>query len=94
MANGISLRLKEEKPDLILLDIMMPERGGIGMYQNLKHDQETKNIPVIIVTGVARGGDFDYRMLTQDKDIPEPDGYIEKPMDPDALLKMVSNLLS
>ena len=87
-------RAKEEKPDLILLDIMMPERGGIGMYQNLKHDQETKNIPVIIVTGVARGGDFDYRMLTQDKDIPEPDGYIEKPMDPDALLKMVSNLLS
>jgi CheY-like chemotaxis protein len=87
-------KAKEEKPDLILLDIMMPERSGIGMYQELKHGEETKNIPVIIVTGIARGGHFDDRMMRRDKDIPPPDGYIEKPMNPDAVLKMVRDLLS
>jgi CheY-like chemotaxis protein len=84
---------KAEKPDLILMDIMMPEQGGIGMYQNLKHDEETKNIPVVIVTGVARGGHFDDIVVRQDRDISAPDGYIEKPMNPDAVLKMVSDLL-
>jgi len=87
-------KVMTEKPDLILLDILMPERGGIGMYQELKHAEETKNIPVIIVTGVARGEHFENFMMTQGQDIPAPQGYIEKPMDPDAVLKLVSDLLS
>ena len=86
--------VKTEKPDLILLDILMPEKSGIGMYHDLKHDEETKIIPVIIVTGVARGGDFDDLMMRQDKALPPPDGYIEKPMNPDDVLKLVSDLLS
>jgi CheY-like chemotaxis protein len=86
-------KAKTEKPDLILMDIMMPEQGGIGMYQNLKHDEDTKNIPVIIVTGITRGGRFDDLLVRQDQDIPAPDGYIEKPMNPEAVLKMVSGLL-
>jgi CheY-like chemotaxis protein len=73
---------------------MMPKRGGLAMYQDLKHDEETKNIPVIIVTGVARGGDFDDLIVRQDKSISPPDGYIDKPMDPDAVLKKVRDLLS
>ena len=87
-------KAKSEKPELILMDVMMPEHGGIGMYQSLKHDEETKNIPVIIVTGIARGGSFDDLMVRQTKDVPAPDGYIEKPMNPDAMLKMVGDLLS
>jgi len=87
-------KARTEKPDLILMDIMMPEQGGIGMYQNLKHDGDTKNIPVIIVTGITRGGPFDNLLLRQGQDIPGPDGYIEKPMNPAAVLKMVSDLLS
>lgn len=87
-------KVKAEKPDLILLDILMPEHGGIGMYQALKHYEETKNIPVIIVTGVARGGHFDDLIVRQDKNVPPPDGYVEKPMSADAVLKMVSDLLS
>jgi len=87
-------KVKAEKPDLILLDILMPERGGIDMYQDLKHDEETKGIPVIIVTGVAKSENFEDLMMGQDQDIPAPDGYIEKPMDPDAVLKLVSDLLS
>ena len=94
--NGIEgmEKVKTEKPDLILLDILMPERGGIGMYQELRGSEETKNIPVVIVTGVARGGRFEEFMLIQDKDIPGPDGYVEKPMNPDFVLKLVRELLS
>ena len=92
-AEGMKM-VQTEKPDLILLDILMPEKSGIGMYHDLKHDEETKNIPVIIVTGVARGGDFDDLMMRQDKALPPPDGYIEKPMNPDDVLKLVSDLLS
>jgi CheY-like chemotaxis protein len=87
-------KVKSEKPDLILLDILMPERGGIGMYQDLRHGEETKNIPVVIVTGLARGGNFEDFMLRQGQDISPPDGYVEKPMNPDVMLQLVSNLLS
>ena len=87
-------KVKEEKPDLILMDIMMPERGGIGMYQDLKRDEETKNIPVIVVTGIARGGHFDDLIVRQQEDIPAPNGYIEKPVNADLMLKMVKDLLS
>jgi CheY-like chemotaxis protein len=87
-------KVHTEQPDLILLDILMPEKGGVGMYRDLKQNEETKHIPVVIVTGVARGGDFDDRMIRQDEDLPPPDGYIEKPMNPDAVGKLVNDLLS
>jgi len=95
-SNGLEgMRLvRNEKPDLILLDIMMPKKGGIQMYQELKKDGATSNIPVVIVTGVTRGSDFDVNMVTQSDDVPAPDGYIEKPMNPDALVKVINDLLS
>ena len=87
-------RVGTEKPDLILLDILMPEKGGIRMYQELRHGEETKDIPIVIVTGVARSGDSEEYMLTQAGVIPGPEGYIEKPMNPDVVLKLVRELLS
>lgn len=81
------------KPDAILLDIMMPEKGGISMYQDLKKNENTKDIPVIVVTGVTRGATFDDRMMRQTEDIPPPDGYIEKPMDPVVLIKLIQSVL-
>lgn len=86
--------VKEKNPDLILLDIMMPQKGGVGMYKDLKRDEATRDIPVVVVTGVTRGGDFDEHMLTQDEDLPGPDGYVEKPMNPNALSKIIKDLLS
>ena len=87
-------KVHTEKPDLILLDILMPRKSGLGMYRDLKQNEETRNIPVVIVTGVARGGDFQDRMIRQDENLPPPDGYIEKPMNPDAVGKLVNDLLS
>lgn len=86
-------KVRTEKPDLILLDIMMPGKGGIAMYRDLKKDKETQDIPVIIITGVARGQRFEESMMRKDPDIPLPEGYIEKPMKPDGLLKSVKELL-
>ena len=87
-------KVKAEQPDLILLDILMPERGGMAMYKDLKRHKETRKIPVIIVTGVARGEDIDDLVTAQDPNLPSPDGYIEKPMNPDALIRLIRDLLS
>jgi CheY-like chemotaxis protein len=86
-------KARAEKPDLILLDIMMPGKGGIAMYQDLRKDEETKDIPVIIITGVARGQRFEESMMRKAPGIPLPDGYIEKPMKPEGLLKAVKDVL-
>jgi len=49
--NGLRLA-KEEQPDLILLDLRLPEMGGIEVLEKLKKDADTKDIPVIILTNV------------------------------------------
>ena len=86
-------KVRAEKPDLVLLDIMMPGKGGIAMYRDLRKDEETRHIPVIIITGVARGQRFEESMMRKDPDIPLPDGYIMKPMKPEGLLELVRELL-
>jgi CheY-like chemotaxis protein len=86
--------VRKEKPDLILLDIMMPEKGGVEMYRELKSGETTKDIPIVIVTGVTRGRGFDDKIVTGSGDIAAPDGYIEKPMNPDAVVKVINDLLS
>lgn len=49
--------ISEEKPDLILLDIMLPKENGLSILKKLKDSMATKNIPVIMVT--AKGSEFD-----------------------------------
>lgn len=48
--------LKTDTPDIILLDIMMPEMNGLEMLGKLKEDEKTKNIPVVVLTNVADVG--------------------------------------
>lgn len=104
---GLEL-LRKEKPDLVLLDLMMPKKSGITMFQELRKDPELSDIPVIVVTGVSEvtGVDFRNFMFKQpmrdEKKFVEttglskytvPDGYIEKPIDPDELIKVVNETL-
>ena len=86
-------KAKAERPDLVLLDIMMPGKGGIALYRDLRKEDETKDIPVIVITGVARGQRFEERMMKKAPGIPPPDGYIEKPMKPEGLLELVGKLV-
>ena len=98
-ANGLEgmEKVRSEKPDLITLDISMPEESGIRFYRDLKADPDLAGIPVVIVTGVTGYGykpeDFQ-KFISSRKHIPPPDGFIAKPIDRDELLKGVTSLLS
>jgi len=81
---------KSDKPDLITLDISMDKQSGIKCYRNLCDSAETKDIPVIMVTGVAT--EFK-RFIETRKQVPPPAGYFEKPVERDELLKKVKDLI-
>lgn len=84
-------RLEEGLPDLVTLDITMPEKSGIGVYRKLKETDEYKDIPVIIITGVS--DDFKQFISTR-RQVPPPDGYLSKPVEPQQLLEKVNELLT
>ncbi len=84
-------KAKTEKPDLITLDIAMDKQSGIKCYRNLCDSEETKNIPVIMVTGVA--AEFK-QFIESRKQVPHPAGYFEKPVEREDLLKKVQELLN
>jgi CheY-like chemotaxis protein len=50
-------RLQEAKPDLVVLDVMMPKRSGFTLFKRLKKDDDTKSIPVIMLTGIGAAVD-------------------------------------
>jgi len=96
--NGIEglQKAKELLPDLIILDVMMPEAGGVTMYRELKADQELKDIPVIMLTGVGKKSFSHYlKMLNiqRDDSIPQPNAYIEKPLDHERLLELAKKII-
>ena len=87
--SGFDLALAE-RPDLITLDITMPDQSGVRTYRYYKGNDELKNTPVIIVTAV---GDSMRSFLKKLAGFPEPEGFMNKPIDEERLLTMVSNLL-
>jgi CheY-like chemotaxis protein len=78
------------RPDLITLDITMPEMTGVKAYRKLKEDPDLRKIPVVIVTGVTH--DFK-RFISTREQVPAPEGYLEKPVKPEDLLAEVRRLL-
>ncbi len=88
--------IKEEAPDLIVLDVLMPEKSGIILYRELKTSETLKRIPVVICSGIARRTFLRTHTAPskrgQEK-IAEPEGYMEKPVRPDALAKIIEKLL-
>jgi CheY-like chemotaxis protein len=97
--NGIEgmEKVKNEKVDLICLDISMPEQSGIRFYRDLKDDSELRVIPVVIVTAVTGyGGDPESfrRFVSTRKQIPPPDGFLAKPIDKQEFLKTIGGILS
>lgn len=80
--------IREEKPDLILLDLMMPDMDGWEVYQQIKADEKTRGIPVIVVTAKAQSID---KVLGLH--IAKVDDYIAKPFSPQDLLNSVEKVL-
>ena len=89
-------KASEAPPDLIILDVMMPEEGGISMYRQLKTDNKLKNIPVVMLSGVE-SETFAYSLkmmnIGLEDPLPEPEAYVEKPPKAEELLKIIERLL-
>jgi two-component system response regulator VicR len=77
------------KPDLVLLDLMMPDMDGWEVYQQMKADAELSRIPVIVVTAKAQSID---KVLGLH--IAKVDDYVTKPFGPQELLQSVERVLS
>ena len=81
-------KVKKDPPDLILLDLMMPDVDGWEVYQQIKADENTNHIPVIVVTAKAQNID---KVLGLH--VAKVDDYISKPFSPQALLESVQKTL-
>jgi len=84
--DGIASAL-EHQPDLIILDIQLPEMDGYAVAHELKGNPETKSIPVVAVTSYAMMGDRE-RILAAGCE-----GYMEKPINPETFMGEIENHL-
>jgi len=75
----------QEKPDLIILDIMIPGGGGFVVAERLKQSTATHHIPIIFLTGISGGEERAYRIGAS--------GYLMKPYHPDELLETIHRAL-
>jgi CheY-like chemotaxis protein len=83
-----------ERPDLILLDVQMPKKDGFAVFMELKEDEATKDIPIIMLTGVAEKTGLRFSKKEMGDYIgEEPQAYVEKPVDPEALKAAVAEVL-
>lgn len=84
---GLEL-MRQEKPDLILLDLMMPETDGGDVFHRMKEEVELRNIPVIVVT--AKAAPIDQVLWIS---VAKVDDYVTKPFGPRELVESVEKAL-
>jgi len=84
-------KLPDFMPDVIILDIVMPNQSGVGFYRKIKKKDTYKDIPVIVLTGFSGYKDFfsrDYHTL------PKPQMFMEKPIITEELLDTIKTMVS
>jgi CheY-like chemotaxis protein len=85
-----------ERPDLITLDLSMPNKSGVRFYREMKSDESLRGIPVVLVTGVTGlGGSSEdtARFYSTRRHVPPPEGFVPKPVDQDEILAVVKRLI-
>jgi DNA-binding response OmpR family regulator len=85
---GLDL-VRKELPDLVLLDLMMPDMDGWDVYHQIKSEEPTRDIPVIVITAKAQNIDKILGLR-----IAKVEDYISKPFSPQELLDRVEQVLS
>ena len=80
---------RKENPDLITLDIQMPEMDGGQVFESLRADADLKSIPVCIISGKP-----ELRRLIYQRTVPPPEGYLDKPIDERTLLMNIRKILA
>jgi CheY-like chemotaxis protein len=88
--NEALAKVEAGAPDLITLDITMPEKSGVRFYREMKEDESRKGTPIIIITGVAK--EFE-SFISSRRQVPPPEGYLSKPVDLDELLQLSNSLM-
>jgi len=81
-------RIDEISPDLITLDILMPQRSGLNFFESIRRRPDSKELPVVVVSGVTGHSDFFDKEKLGGLTV-----FVEKPIKPDSLLAMVKELL-
>jgi DNA-binding response OmpR family regulator len=81
-------KIEEEKPDLIITDIMMPEMDGAALYRKLKESKETSSIPILVLTVQDS-----FEEVHQAYQL-GVDEYLTKPFDPKLLIQRIHEIFS
>jgi CheY-like chemotaxis protein len=90
-------KAKEQKPALIILDVMMPKESGILLYRQLREDERLKQVPVIMVSTIDKKTFSRYQKFQsawQKAGVPEPGAYLEMPLETDELVRLVREMTS
>jgi len=86
------IKARQEKPALIILDVIMPVKDGFSAAEQLKKDPDLKNIPVVMLTSFAEKKGETSVSVSQGLTL-EAEDYLDKPVSPDELLRRVERLL-
>ena len=79
---------RKEKPDLMTLDISMPGKSGVEIFDQIRKDNELKSIPVCIITGKP-----ELRKLIYERPEYPPEGYVDKPITEEGLILNIKKIL-
>ncbi|UCD17077.1 MAG: response regulator [Candidatus Zixiibacteriota bacterium] len=79
---------RREKPHLLTLDIKMPGKSGIEVFESIRNDPELKTMPICIITGKP-----ELRKLIYERAVLPPEGYVDKPIDEERLLRNIKKIL-
>lgn len=90
---GLAL-LAAGRPDAVLLDLMMPERGGLHALVEIRKNPALKDVPVVVVSGIQEKLTADYHAYLERFKHYRPDAYLDKPVDPALLLRTLDDLLA
>lgn len=105
--------MKNDRPDLVLLDIMMPKKSGVGVFAQMKKNPDLEKVPIVIITGASEVTGVDMKSGTErpketyNDDLSRqfgtqlreklqqltPDAFLEKPVEPVALISKIESLL-
>lgn len=82
-------KVRQFNPDVIVLDILMPKKSGVQLFNKIKGDEGLAKIPVIILTAIKDYMIEDFRQFFASLRVKRPFAYLEKPVDPEELIAAV-----
>ncbi len=105
--------MRQNRPDLVLLDVMMPRKSGVAVFNKMRQDPELAGVPVVIITGASKAtgvemttGEENPKKTYEDDLVREfglklreqlmnltPQGFLEKPVEPEQLISKIKSLL-